>query len=193
MQVDMRKLKLQMQITLNGFVAGPNGEMDFMVWNWDDGLKRYVQAITDSVDTVVLGRKTAEGFIPYWTGVAADAAHEDVEAGKFFRDVRKVVFSRTPERSKWERTTVTAGPIAEEIARLKAEEGKDIIAYGGAELVASLIEADVIDEYNLFVNPSSIEKGLPVFHERGRLDLQLVEATPFDCGIVALRYESKRR
>jgi dihydrofolate reductase len=188
----MRKLKLEMQATLDGFVAGPNGEMDFMVWNWDDALKSHVQAITDSVDTVLLGRKTAEGFIPYWAGVAADPTHEEVEAGKFFRDVRKIVFSRTLEESKWERTTIAKGTVTDEIERLKSEEGSDIIAYGGAELVSSLIEADVIDEYNFFVNPSSIGTGLPIFRKGGRLDLKLREAIAFDCGIVALRYESRR-
>ena len=62
----MRKLKLQMQVTVNGFVAGPNGEMDWTSFDWDQALKRYVGNITSDVDCIVLGRKLAEGFIPYW-------------------------------------------------------------------------------------------------------------------------------
>ncbi len=80
----MRKLKLQVQITIDGFIAGPNGEMDCMQWDWDDSLKRYVEALTAPVDCLVLGRKLAEGFIPYWASVAADPTNPDVAAGKKF-------------------------------------------------------------------------------------------------------------
>mgnify|MGYP002633797651 CR=1 FL=1 len=62
----MRKLKLQIQLSIDGYIAGPNGEMDWMIWNWDDELKNFVTEITESTDTIVLGRKLAQGFIPNW-------------------------------------------------------------------------------------------------------------------------------
>ena len=68
----MRKLRLQVQITIDGFMAGPKGEMDFFTWDWDDGLNQYVEEITGPVDCIILGRKLAEGFIPYWASVATD-------------------------------------------------------------------------------------------------------------------------
>lgn len=63
----MRKLKLQVVMTIDGFIAGPNSEMDWMVWNWDNKLKEYIKEITEPVDCIVLGRKLAQGFIPHWT------------------------------------------------------------------------------------------------------------------------------
>ena len=68
----MRKLKLQIQMTVDGYIAGVNGGMDFMVWNWDDALNHYVKDITESIDCIVLGKNLAEGFIPYWAAVAAN-------------------------------------------------------------------------------------------------------------------------
>jgi dihydrofolate reductase len=65
----LRKLKLQVQISIDGYIAGPNGEMDWMVWNWDDKLKNYVFEITESVDTIILGRKMTDGFVSYWSEV----------------------------------------------------------------------------------------------------------------------------
>jgi len=78
----MRKLKLQMQMTIDGFVAGPNGELDWMEWNWSDDIKKYVSDLTDSVDTILLGRKMTDGFISHWTNVAADPTNEEYSAAK---------------------------------------------------------------------------------------------------------------
>ncbi len=91
----MRKLKLQVQSSIDGLIAGVNGEMDWMKWNWDDSLKNYVEEITSTIDCIVLGRKLAEGFIPYWADVAANVAHPEIAAGKRFTDTKKVVFSNT--------------------------------------------------------------------------------------------------
>ena len=77
----MRKLKLQVQISVDGFIAGPDGEMDWMVWDWDDALKDYVSRLTDSVDTIVLGRKLAQEFIPYWENVALDERNPEQDFG----------------------------------------------------------------------------------------------------------------
>ena len=74
----MRKLKLQVQMSIDGFIAGPNGEMDWMNVNWGDDINNYVANITEPIDTIVLGRKLAEGFIPYWAGVAANPDNPEV-------------------------------------------------------------------------------------------------------------------
>lgn len=184
-------------MTIDGFIGGPHGEMDWMTWNWDEALVKYTQALTDSVDTIVLGRRLAEGFIPHWAGVAADAGNPEHAAGRKFTDTPKVVFSRTldashPAANGWTNTVVAGGGLAEEIHRLKGEEGKDLIAYGGAAFVSSLIKENLIDEYHLFVNPAAIGQGLSIFGQGGsRQELKLVKAHPFDCGIVVLHYEPK--
>jgi dihydrofolate reductase len=186
----MRKLKLQVQITLDGYIAGPNGEMDWMVWNWDDKLKQYVDDITQPVDCIVLGRKLAEGFIPYWAGVAANPDDPQFTAGKKFTDTHKVVFSRTLDKSAWDNTIVAKGDLTQEITALKKQDGKDIIAYGGAKFVSALIKQGLIDEFYLFINPTAIGNGMPIFRElESKLDLTLVKSTSFDCGIVVLHYK----
>lgn len=187
----MRKLKLQVQMSVDGYIAGPNGEMDFMVWNWDEELKSYVAAITAPVDCIVLGRKLAEGFIPYWADVAADDTNPEQAAGRKFTDTPKVVFSGSLDQSQWDNTVVAGGDLVEEVTKLKNQPGQDIIAYGGATFVADLIRHDLIDEYHLLINPGAIGKGLPIFTEK--TPLELVKATQFECGIVALQYTPVRQ
>ena len=189
----MRKLKLQVQMTVDGFIAGPNGEMDFGVWDWDDALKQYVTDLTEPVDCIVLGRKLAAGFIPHWAGVAADPAHPEHTAGIKFTTTPKVVFTKTLDQAPWENTVLATGDLVDEITALKAQPGQDIIAYGGASFVASLIRHGLIDEYYLFVNPAAIGRGLAIFSELdGKQELTLVDATPFACGIVVLHYALRR-
>jgi dihydrofolate reductase len=189
----MRKLKLQVQMTVNGYIGGPNGELDFMTWNWDEKLKEYTGELTKPIDTIVLGRKLAEGFIPYWASVANDPGNPEADAGKIFTDTPKVVFSRTLEKSTWDNTVVAKGNLVDEINKLKNQPGRDIIAYGGSTFVSDLVKHGLIDEYHLFINPSAIGNGLPIFSTlNGKQDLKLVKATPFDCGIVVLNYEPKK-
>jgi dihydrofolate reductase len=189
----MRKLKLQVQISVDGFIAGPNGEMDWMEWNWDEALKKYVADLTEPVDCIVLGRKLAEGFIPYWSTVAANADDPQFAAGKKFTDTHKVVFTKTLDRSLWDNTDIATGNLTDEINKLKNQAGNDIIAYGGATFVSTLIKSALIDEFHLFISPTAIGNGMAIFKELdGRQNLTLIKATSFNCGIVVLNYELKR-
>jgi dihydrofolate reductase len=189
----MRKLKLQVQMTLDGYVAGPSGEMDWMTYEWDDALKAYVSELTEPVDCIVLGRKLAEGFIPYWASVAANPDNPESAAGKKFTDTPKVVFTRTLDQSAWDNTVLAKGDLATEITALKNQVGKDIIAYGGATFVSALIQAGLIDEFHLFINPVAIGRGLPIFSELERKqNLTLLRAESFACGIVLLHYRPVR-
>jgi dihydrofolate reductase len=195
----MRKLKLQVQMSVDGFIAGPNGEMDFMEWNWDDELKNYVTDLTEPVDCIILGRKLAEGFIPYWATVAANADDPQVTAGKKFTETKKVVFTKTLDKADrtvlgWNNTVFAKGDLAEEITRLKKQDGKDIIAYGGANFVSALINHGLIDEFHLFINPAAIGNGMTIFKSPdSKLNLTLVKSISFKCGIVVLNYEPRRK
>lgn len=189
----MRKLKLQVQMTVDGYIAGLNGEMDFMVWNWDDELKQYVKAITEPVDCIILGRKLAEGFIPHWATVAANPDDPEFTAGQKFTDTPKVVFTKTLDKSEWDNTVLAKGNLVDEITNLKKQDGKDIIAYGGATFVSALIKQGLIDKFYLLINPTAIGNGMTIFKELdSQQNLTLVKSTSFDCGIVVLNYEPKR-
>lgn len=189
----MRKLKLQVQMTVDGFIGGSNGEMDWVSFNWDESLKKYVADLTEPVGTIVLGRNLATGFIPHWKSVAEGEDNEMTAAGKKFTDTPKVVFSKTITESQWDNTEMANGDLINEITALKNEGNGDIIAYGGAQFVSSLIAANLIDEYHLFINPVAIGNGLPIFKNlEEKLQLKLIKATPFDCGITVLCYEPVR-
>lgn len=193
----MRKLKLQVQMTIDGFIAGPNNEMDWMVWDWDDALKQYVADITETVDCIVLGRKLAQGFIPHWAGVAANIDSTENEAGRKFTDTHKVVFTKTLDEldktvTGWHNTVLAKGYLTDEINKLKNQKGKDIIAYGGATFVSALIKNRLIDEFHLFINPAVIGNGMTIFREiESKQNLTLLKSTSFDCGIVVLNYNLK--
>jgi dihydrofolate reductase len=183
----MRKLKLQVQMSVDGYMAGPNGEMDWMVWNWDDDLKSFVTDITESIGCIVLGRNLAQGFIPHWAAVAANPSDPEFEAGKKFTSAPKVVFTKTLDKSAWDNTVLAKGNLVDEIMKLKQQDDKDIIAYGGGTFVSNLIKHDLIDELHLFVNPTALGGGMAIFKELK--NMKLVHTRTFSCGIVVLSYE----
>jgi len=191
----MRKLKLQMQITVDGFVGRQNGEMDWITFNWDDELRNYAVANLDQVDLIImtLGHNSKMSFIPHWASVADNKADPNYALGKRITDIPKIVFSRTLTVSEWANTKIINGDIVEEITKLKKKKGNDIIVYGGAGFASTLIKNKLIDEFYLFVNPVAIGSGLPIFKEvESKQDLTLVKARQFDCGTVVLHYEPKR-
>lgn len=183
----MRKLKLQVQMTVDGFIGGPNGEMNWTNTNWDEELNNYVGALTELVDTIILGRKLAQGFIPYW------ASNPEGDAGRgaeIFNNTPKVVFTKTLDKSEWDKTVLAKGELVEEIMRLKNQAGREMIAYGGATFVSALVKHGLIDEYNLFINPVAIGTGLSIFKELDSYQrMTLKSSKAFACGIVALCYE----
>jgi dihydrofolate reductase len=157
----MRKLKLQMQMTINGYVGGLNGKNDWMTWNPDSEFTEFIISLLDASDTLLLGRKTADIIIKYWEDEAAsNPAHP---FAKKIAALPKVVFTKTLTRSKWTNTTLTNGNIAETVTALKKQEGKDILVFGGVDLVSSLIKEQLIDEYHLIVNPTAISSGMTIF------------------------------
>ena len=186
----MRTFKLQLQTTVNGYMAGPNGEMDWMTLPWTDDMNAYVDALTEPVNCIVLGRRLAEGFIPAW---ASRPEGEDPASIDWMNETPKVVVSNTLSASPWENAVVAGGDLAETVNGLKAQPGGDMIAYGGGTLVRDLIANGLLDELHLFVNPTAIGAGMPVFADLDAYQrLRLVAARPFDCGIAALHLEPTR-
>jgi dihydrofolate reductase len=181
----MRKLKLQMQISVDGYVCGPNGEMDGLTWNWGDDIKAYVTALHADIDCILMGRKLAQGFIPHWTAHVANPETAD-DFGRLMVDTPKIVYTKTLTENPWAHTTLEQDDLVKSVNALKATAGGDIITYGGASFAAALIAAQLIDELHLFVNPVAFGRGMAIF--TNATPLKLVKSTAFDCGIVAQCY-----
>jgi dihydrofolate reductase len=173
-----------MQMTVDGFVAGPEGQLDWMTWEMDEKLIGLINELTDSSDTILLGRKMTEGFVNYWEGVQPDSP-EFTFAQKMV-GMEKVVFSKTLDNVPGQNVRIENGDLAEKVNELKDHDGKDIVVYGGASFVASLIDHGLIDELNLFFNPMAISEGMRIFS--GRTKLKLAKSQAYDSGIVVNTY-----
>ncbi|MBL0741204.1 dihydrofolate reductase family protein [Chryseolinea lacunae] len=189
----MRKLKLQIQTSIDGYIASVDGNGNWMIWNWgpewtwDEALQTYFKQLHATIDTVLLSKNMAEeGFINHWGAVAERADDPQYGFAKNITDASKVVFTKTLKKAPWPNAVLAKGDLAQEVNKLKQQPGKDLIAYGGASFVSSLIKANLVDEYYLFVNPIALGKGLPIFAERR--PLRLLSSQGFSCGVSVLQY-----
>jgi dihydrofolate reductase len=183
----MARLKLQMQISVDGF--DPSGHNDDLPW---DEIKTYSRELLDSADTIIIGRKTATEFIPYWDKAATKPEESWYEIARRISDARKIVFSQSLDRSDWNNSIIENGNLAEAVTRLKAANEKDIIVYGGVSFVSSLIAAGLIDEFHLFINPVVVGTGSSIFAGAERsLKLQLKKTVAYNGGVVLLHYEPR--
>lgn len=183
----MRKVHIQMNMTLDGFVAGPQGQLDWMLQEEDFRHIHHLQALTDTVQTILLGRKMATESIPYWENVAAkNERNAESDYARFFVKTAKIIFSKTRTGFEGRNAVVEQGDLAETVRQLTSMPGKDIIAYGGAHFVSALLEQRLADELNLFIHPVAIGEGLAIFTTQTRLELILSES--YSNGIVLNRY-----
>lgn len=178
-----------MQLSLDGFAGAGGASTDF---NWGAEAHEFSIANLQNVDTLLLGRATAEGFIPHWRGVAADPSLKDHAFGKAVMAIPRVVFSNSIARDKWEGTTVIGGDFVKGIQRLKEKDGGEILVYGGTSFAASLIGHRLVDELYFLVNPVAIGHGEAVFYLlEKKLELELRECRPFKSGQVMLHYRAR--
>lgn len=198
----MRKLILQMQISADGYVGRIGKGPDWQVWNWgpecpwDVPLKARFNAVFPDIDTILLSRKILEGgYLDHWSQFARDYGdNPDFAFTRRIVEARKVVFSRTSKTSKWAGTELARRPLVEEVNALKAEPGRDLIAFGGAGFASDLIANDLVDEYQFYVNPVALRDGLSIFEKRDAdSNLELLEAEGYACGIVVIRYHPRGR
>ena len=184
----MRKIKLQMQMTINGYVGGLDGKNDWMTWNPDAEFTAFLISLIDTSDTLLLGRKTAESIINYWENEAAQNPTHPF--AKKIAAISKIVFTKTLDESIWNSTTLAKGNLAEEIAGLKNQTGKDIIVFGGAGFVSSLIKEGLIDEYHLIVNPTAIGNSMTIFNSLdGIRKFSPIQAKLYSGGKTVLSYK----
>jgi dihydrofolate reductase len=189
----MRKLKLQMDTTIDGFVAGPEnqiagleGSLDWMTAATDERLLAFIHQLLDTSATILWGRKSAADSVKYWEHEATQTANPQYSLTLKMVNTPKVVFSKTNTHVEGQNVRVENGPVVEAVKGLKAQAGRDIIVYGGATFVASLVEGGLIDEFNFLVNPVAIGQGMRIFS--ARTPLKLEASTAYANGVVVNTY-----
>ncbi len=189
----LRKLKLHVEMSINGCIAGPNNEMDWMVWSGDEKLREYENRIHEPVDTILLGRNMTGEFISYWSDVVSKPDDPEYAFAKKMIETPKIVFTKSLNKSEWINTEIATGDLKDEITKLKSQDSGDIIVYGGASFDSSLIKEKLIDEFYLLVNPIIMGSGKTIFKDLKEIQkLTLIESKVFDCGLVLLHYEVKK-
>jgi dihydrofolate reductase len=182
----MRKVIYSMGVSLDGFIAGPSGEIDWSAP--DEELHRFHNQQTRELGAHLCGRRLYEEMT-YWETADENpsAPEHELEFARIWKSLPKIVFSKTLEKVEGNATLVRDG-VAEEVAKLKEQPGKDL-AVGGAGLASTLIELGLVDEFGLFVSPVVLGGGTPYFPAlRERIDLELVETRRFGSRVVHLRY-----
>jgi dihydrofolate reductase len=183
----MRNVIVFVNLTLDGYLAGPNGELDWMLSRPDETLNQeFTDAMRERVDTILSGRNFHHGMEQNFRAQAADPASPPglVEFANWIIDTPRVVFSHTLTEVA-ENATV-ASDIPKEIAALKAEPGKDMVLFGGVSTVQSFVHSGLIDEYWIKVYPVAIGTGQPLFPTP--VDLTLIDSKTYDSGIITSRY-----
>ncbi|HET6227207.1 MAG TPA: dihydrofolate reductase family protein [Bacteroidia bacterium] len=185
----MRKIISFMHISLDGFVAGPKGEM-----NWikvDQEIFDHVGKRIGESDTALYGRKTYEMMESYWptAGDAPDASKHDIEHSKWYKNARKVILSKTIKNTGLANTEIISGNLSESINKLKKQPGSDILLFGSPTATHALIQQNLIDGYWLFVNPIILGQGIPLFVDiKDEINLKLLNAKQFTSGVTAMDY-----
>jgi dihydrofolate reductase len=192
----MRKVVLLEHVSLDGYVAGPQGEMDWV--HLDDELWDLVTALTDAADTAIYGRLTYEMMAGYWptAAEAPTATQHDIDHATWLNGATRVMVSRSQTSARWgtDGSAVVVGQnLRDEIEAMKQQPGKDLLLIGSISVAQAFMNLGLIDEFFLSINPVVLGGGRSLFEgvER-RLDLKLANATTLPSGVVAARYEAAR-
>jgi dihydrofolate reductase len=188
-----RHLYVSMLVSLDGYIEGPHNELD---WFDDENpqFERYCDEMIDSVDVALFGRRSYDLMFSYWPKAEAEAGSpRELAFARKMNALPKVVFSRTLERAEWSNTRIVRDRIAEHVTELKSQPGKSIVVWAGAEVVSTLSDLDLVDEYRLVVHPVLLGSGTPYFKNvRAPKKLRHVRTTQLGEGLVVLCYEPRR-
>jgi dihydrofolate reductase len=184
----MRKVIYWVHASIDGHIAGPNGEFDWPAIGPE--LTAYSEGLHERVDTFLFGRVVWDMMSGFWPNAESMSSDEhDLKFAPIWRQTPKIVFSRTLEKADWN-TRVISENIAEELTALKQEPGKDMLLTGGSKLAATLTDLGQIDEYHIAVHPVVLGGGTPLFPKpKDRVNMRLVQSRAFDGRSVLLHYE----
>jgi len=186
----MRKIKLLEHISLDGYMAGPNGEIDWILM--DDEIGDYVHtAIISTADTAIYGRITYQMMESFWPTAAEmpNAPRHVIAHAGWVNKAKKIVFSRSLDKVEWYNTRLVKEDIPGEVTKLKQQPGKDIVLLGSGSIAHLLMQHNLIDEYYLTINPVILGEGFPLFTTLpGKINLRLTGTKTFANGAVSMQY-----
>ena len=188
----MRKIISFMHISLDGFVSGLNGEMDWI--KVDEEIFDYAGKRISEGDTAIYGRVTYQMMENYWptAGDKPAATRHDIEHSKWYSKVHKVVLSKTLKDAGLTNTKIISDNLPDRINEIKQQSGNDILLFGSPTATHSLIQLNLIDGYWLFVNPVILGRGIPLFIDiNEKIKLKLLTTRQFKCGVIELNYINK--
>ncbi len=181
----MRKLVLKMQVSLDGLIGGPNGEVDWIFPSLDEGATGWLLDTLWQAEVHLMGSQTYRAMAAHWPDSTEAFAAPMNEMPKF-------VFSSSMTEAPWGDTHIIDGDLASEIERLKRLPGRDLLAHGGARFARSLVRLGLVDEYRLMVHPVVLGRGLSLFGDLpARMDLQLMGTRTFASGASAQVYRRR--
>jgi dihydrofolate reductase len=185
-ELPMRRVTLQMGVTLDGYVSGPDGGLDWGLPPEHPEVRAWKVASVRRVGTHIMGRVTYEAMASHWPTATDDYA-------PLMNNIPKVVFSKSLPAAEWATSRIARGDLTEEIAALKSEPGGEIMTHGGAAFVQALSRLGLIDEYRLVIQPVALGNGLPLFKDLpAPLRLDLTDAKRFPDGTVIHVYTTIR-
>ena len=179
----MRKLILQMQVSLDGFVGRRDGDVEWAFPDFSDDAVAWIVDHISDVGAHLMGRSLYHDMAAHWPTSTEPYAQP-------MNDIPKIVFSSTLKKADWNKTEIVSGDVGTEVKRLKAEPGKDLLVHGGARLVQSLTRAGLVDEYRLLIHPVVLGEGLRLFGLEQPTRLKHVETTTFTSGLIAAVYRA---
>ena len=185
----MRNLVAFMHVSLDGFVANPGGEMNWITI--DDEIFTDAIILADNADTALFGRVTYQMMESYWpTVLLSDSSTElELQHAKWMENTNKIVFSETLEKVEWKNTRLINKNIPQEIIRLKERPGKKLMIFGSPRLTHSFMQWGLIDEYRININPVVLGGGMPLFNILSRINLKLIATKIFRSGVTGLHYK----
>jgi len=186
----MRKVLLSNLVTLDGFFAGPKGELDWHIV--DEEFNQYAIDLLSKVDALLFGKVTYQLMADYWPAAATNPStpKSDVEIADKMNNLPKIVFSKTLQEVKWNNSRLVKDNIAEEISKMKQQPGKDMVIFGSGSVVSTFMQHGLIDEYRIIVNPIVLGNGKPLFKGiNGKQNLKLLKTKVLGSGVVILYYE----
>lgn len=189
----MRKVILQIGVSLDGFIQGSNGDLEWMFI--DDELWQDIDELLNTVDMALFGRVAYQEFGDYWPAAAANpkSPQNEVDFAHWIEKTPKIVFSKTLPSADWANSRLVKSDVANEITTLKQQPGKHILLFGGAGIAQTFMQLGLIDEYRIKIYPVVLGNGIPLFKDgTDRNKLKLLTTRTFSAGVVEIHYQVER-